>query len=181
MLDLVRYARSPRKLLASAFEGPAERICICCQHAKATVLVAENAVCPTCLPAYALDTPHIDEMASLIWLPQLDQGVLSRLVLALHFACAQQNETIRTATTGLAGHAAAMFAELYAQGDGLIERIGTNQITHLREAAEKLAKDPVQRRHFTNGIRVLHHGTGLPGEPEVYRRYLDTLRESASR
>ncbi|GBQ91228.1 hypothetical protein [Asaia krungthepensis] len=180
MQDLVRYARSPGTLIASRFEGPDETICTCCQHARATVSVAGKALCPTCLPAYALDTPRIDETASLIWLPHVDQGVLSRLTLALHAVCAQQGEAIGTATTGPAGHAGAIFAELRAQAGGLIERIGTAQISHLREAARKLSQAPLQRQHVASGIRVLHHGVGLPDEPNSYRHYLNTLKEGSS-
>jgi|GEM_PF-2948028 len=179
MQDLVRYARSPKTLIIGRFKGPDETICVCCQHAKATVSVAGKALCPTCFPVYALDTPRIDEMASLIWLPHVDQGVLSRLVLALHSACAQQGETISTATTGQAGHAAAIFAELRALAGGVIERIGTAQVSHLRDAAKKLRDDPLQRKYVASGIRVLHHGVGLPDEPHAYRHYLNTLREGS--
>lgn len=180
MQDLVRTARSPGTLMASPLGEMDETICICCQHARATVAVAGEPLCPTCLPAYALDTPHIDEIASLIWLPQCDQGVLSRLTLALHSACAQQGETISTASTGQAGHAAAIFAELRALAGELIKRIGTAQISHLREAARKLSQAPLQRQHVASGIRVLHHGVGLPDEPDSYRHYLNTLKEGSS-
>lgn len=175
MLDLVRYARLKKKQIATRLEEPGTTICACCQHMPATATVGDTALCPTCLPAFALDAHGIDHVASLIWLPQLEQGVLSRLVLTLHVTCARQSVTVRTAATGEAGIAAMNFELLKRREDALVNRIGTTKISEFRESCKELKTDPVQRAHFVNGIRVLHHGCWFSDAPQLYDNYLRAL------
>ncbi|GBR20276.1 MULTISPECIES: hypothetical protein [Asaia] len=175
MLDLVRYARADKELNAQKLVGPKSTICACCQHMPATATVGDTTLCPTCLPAFALDASGIDHVASLIWLPQLEQGVLSRLVLTLHVTCARQSVTVRTAATGEAGIAAMNFELLKRRETALVNRIGTAKISEFREACKELKIDPVQRAHFVNGIRVLHHGCWFGDAPQLYDNYLRAL------
>jgi len=180
MLDPVRYARADRILTAKKLAEPGTTICACCQHMPATATVGDTALCPTCLPAFALDANGIDHVASLIWLPQLEQGVLSRLVLTLHVTCARQSVTVRTAATGEAGIAALNFELLKIRENALVDRIGTARISEFRKACRKLDSDPVQRAHFVNGIRVLHHGKWFGDAPQLYSDYLRTLTGSVT-
>lgn len=179
MQDLVRRARSPRTQLASSIVETDETHCTCCQHAKARWSVEGHLLCPTCVPAYALDAPSIDEVASLIWLPQVDQGVLSRFTLALHLARALEHHSVGPISSEASECAAATLSELRALSAGVIERIGTAQISHLREAARGLDQPPLQRAHYTCGIRVLHHGPGENGMRDTYRSYIKTLIEGS--
>lgn len=180
MLDPVRYARADKLLIVEKIKEPGTTICACCQHMSATATVGDTALCPTCLPAFALDAHGIDDVASLIWLPQLEQGVLSRLVLTLHVTCARQSVTVRTAATGEAGIAALNFELLKMRENALVDRIGTAKISEYRKACRKLDSDPVQRAHFISGIRVLHHGNSFSDAPQFYSDYLRTLTGSVT-
>jgi len=173
MEDLVLLARSSHGALVASALGPGEAdACRCCGAAPAVLQVAGFLLCRTCVPAFALDEPGIDDIASLIWLPHVDQGVLGRIVAALHAAAGQQGLTIHDVDLrGQAALARMAFDALKAQEAGAIARIGTARPSALRTAA--LALDQVARRRGETGLRVLFNGNWFANAPD---RYFETIR-----
>lgn len=83
MHDLVAHFRAPKgRLTTRSLPADAQTACACCGLAGATLTVNDTPLCLVCAPAYAADDTQIDQHAAIIWLPQLDQGSLSRLVRA---------------------------------------------------------------------------------------------------
>ena len=144
--------------------------CSCCGHLPASGIVARDAYCLTCLPAFALDETDIDSVARVMWLPEMDQGVLSRLVTGLHTACAAQNVTMTRGTAdGRAQSARGVFAELRKRESEAVARIGTDRPSELRATlrhmrATKMTSDRVGE----SGLRILSLGTWFATDPGCY-------------
>lgn len=150
MLDLISHCRAPRGTLKPTAEATVATECACCGLPGASIRVGDGLLCMICVPAFALDTPDIDTMAGVIWMPQMDQGVLSRLVCAAHAALRPQNtaevqERARNALDSLADLRSASR-----------RRIGTYQPSVLRETALTVpAHSLIKRRDRLSGLRIL--------------------------
>lgn len=179
MFDLVTLARAPRGALRlealSPADGPIE--CACCQAAPAEATVAGIPLCMTCQPGIALDEPEIDNLVSIIWLPHLDQGMLSRLVAAIHMAAAREGTTVHQASlTGRTAHARAAFKGLRALESEALQRLGTTRVSEFRAAALALTESDVANRSSESGLKLLFNGSWFSAQAG---RYNDMLRESA--
>lgn len=142
----------------------------------AAVTVSRRPLCLTCAPAFALDEPGIDDVATLIWLPHLDQGALGRCVTALHVAAKAAGHTVYD--QGLSGEALSAkraFEALLSCRLGALEKIGTDRPSLYRSALKSLSRNPLPEAHET-GLRILMRGTWFPDNP---RRYVDAVTEWA--
>ncbi len=178
MADPAITAATPgRSLRIEPLEDIQKGLCCCCGHLAAAAAVAGNALCLTCVPAYALDEPGIDDVATLIWLPHVEQGALSRCVTALHVACAAEGATIHDETlTGRSKDARRVLDALLACRAGSNERIGTDRPSLLRAAMRALQGHKPPRPEGETGLRVLTLGLWFPDHP---RRYYDAAAEWA--
>lgn len=170
-MDLVALARSNEPLRLSPLGDGAASICACCGHMQAKHMVGARGLCLTCAPAFAIDEPDIDTVAQLIFLPAMDQGVLSRLVAALHTACAATGHSVfDPSQEGASGAAGRVFGTLRAAHVDAIARTGTDRPSELRAA---LRGQSIQRAPVSNGesgLRVLMLGTWFAEDPSLYRR-----------
>lgn len=142
----------------------------------AAVTVSGRPLCLTCAPAFALDEPGIDDVATLIWLPHLDQGALGRCVTALHVAAKAAGHTVYD--QGLSGEALSAkraFEALLSCRLGAVEKIGTDRPSLYRSALKSLSRNPLPEAHET-GLRILMRGTWFPDNP---RRYVNAVTEWA--
>lgn len=169
-MDLVHLALSRDVLRISQAEPGEGRSCGCCGQLPPAGAVASQALCLTCLPAFALDEPGIDSVGQLIWLPTMDQGVLSRLVAGLHTACARTGSTVFDG--GAEGAAARqLFHTLRRTQSEAVVRVGTHRLSELR-AALRLQRsiERQERRAEESGLRVLMLGTWFDDDPGRYQR-----------
>jgi hypothetical protein len=163
-------------LTVEDLNAPMTGYCTCCEHMLAAVTVAGRSLCLTCAPAFALDEPGIDDVATLIWLPHLDQGALSRCVTALHVAARATGHTVYDQSlSGQALNAKRAFEALLSCRLGALEKIGTDRPSLYRSALKSLSRNPLPETHET-GLRILMRGTWFPDNP---RRYLDAATEWA--
>jgi len=167
---------APERLTAEDLTAPMSGHCTCCEHMLAAVTVSGRPLCLTCAPAFALDEPGIDDVATLIWLPHLDQGALGRCVTALHVAAKAAGHTVYD--QGLSGEALSAkraFEALLSCRLGALEKIGTDRPSLYRSALKSLSRNPFPEAHET-GLRILMRGKWFPDNP---RRYLDAAQEWA--
>lgn len=177
MFDPITHARAPTGALRLSMNPVTEgQDCVCCRNTTARLLVADIPLCPTCAPAYALDEPDIDTVAVLIWLPQMDQGVLGRLASAIYVA-----KTHPDAASGegaaRAEQANRVFLALYKLREQAQERFGTNSPAALRRIVSTTPCDDLFGRQGTSGLRILMRGQWFRTDPDFYTR---TLRSWAS-
>ena len=164
------------RLTVEDLKAPLSGHCTCCEHMLAAVNVAGRPLCLTCAPAFALDEPGIDDVATLIWLPHLDQGALGRCVTALHVAARAAGHTVYDqALPGQALSAKRAFEALLSCRLGAVEKIGTDRPSLYRSALKSLSRNPLPEAHET-GLRILMRGTWFPDNP---RRYVDAVTEWA--
>ncbi|MBO1329040.1 hypothetical protein OQ496_10780 [Acetobacter suratthaniensis] len=152
MHDLVVHFRAPKgSLTTRSLPAEAQTACACCGLAGATLTVNDTPLCLVCAPAYAADDTQIDQHAAIIWLPQLDQGSLSRLVRAAWSAllvCAP-GEPARE-------QALAILDDLSTRREAAAEKIGTYHPSRLRLAVSTLAPHHMlKRKDAASGLRVL--------------------------
>lgn len=152
MHDLIVHFRAPKGSLTSRLlPTDAQTACACCGLAGTTLTVNETPLCLVCAPAYAADDQQIDQHAALIWLPQLDQGSLSRLVRAAWTA-------LLVWSPGHPGRdrALTILDDLSGRRETATEKIGTYHPSHLRLAVSTLAPHHMfKRQGAVSGLRVL--------------------------
>ena len=171
MIDLVALAGSTELLRLSPLGAGTASLCTCCSHMQATHLTGTRSLCLTCAPAFAMDEPDIDAVAQLIFLPAMDQGVLSRLVVALHTACAAAGCSVFDAPNeGAAGAARSVFGTLRAAHVDAVTRTGTDRPSELRAALRGQNIRDARRSSVESGVRVLMLGTWFAEDAGLYRR-----------
>lgn len=152
MHDLVAHFRAPTgSLTTRSLPTDARTACACCGLAGATLAVSDAPLCLVCAPAYAADEAQIDRHAALIWLPQLDQGSLSRLLRAAWTALLVCNPGQPERERALA-----ILDDLSARRETAIEKIGTYHPSRLRRAVSTLAPHHMLKRQgAASGLRIL--------------------------
>jgi hypothetical protein len=170
MQDLVTLARAPSHSLVPSDREPGDgAVCACCAAARAVHFVGDTPLCLTCLPAWALDAPGIDEIACLIWLPHLDQGVLSRITAALHAAAAHEGHTIHDRKlTGRPAAARLAYDALKELEGEVVQRLGSSRLSDLRQAVLRLSDSQIANRQGESGLRVLFSGRWFAPQPDRY-------------
>ncbi|MFT8643472.1 hypothetical protein [Gluconacetobacter sp.] len=124
----------------------------------------------TCVPAFALDEPDIDKVSALIWLPHLDQPVVSRLVTAVHTARAADTTAIPTTDpVGFAKAAQAVLDMLLAQRAAAIARIGTDRPSVLRAAGLSLNGISIPKRTGVSAVRSVALGGWFGPDNGLYQ------------
>ncbi|MBB2164483.1 hypothetical protein HLH26_08005 [Gluconacetobacter sp. 1b LMG 1731] len=124
----------------------------------------------TCVPAFALDEPDIDKVSALIWLPHLDQPVVSRLVTAVHTARAADSTVIpTTGPVGFAKAAHAVLDMLLAQRAAAIARIGTDRPSVLRAAGLSLNGITIPKRTGVSALRFVALGGWFGPDNGLYQ------------
>lgn len=152
MHDLVAHFRAPKgSLTTQLLPADAQTACACCGLAGATLTVSATPLCLVCAPAYAADEEQIDQHAALIWLPQFDQGSLSRLLRAAWTALLVCRVGQPTHT-----HALTVLDDLSARRETALEKIGTYFPARLRRAVSTLAPHHIlKRQSAASGLRIL--------------------------
>lgn len=152
MHDLVAHFRAPKgSLTTQLLPADAQTACACCGLAGATLTVSATPLCLVCAPAYAADEEQIDQHAALIWLPQFDQGSLSRLLRAAWTALLVCPVGQPTHT-----HALTVLDDLSARRETALEKIGTYFPARLRRAVSTLAPHHIlKRQSAASGLRIL--------------------------
>lgn len=152
MHDLVAHFRAPKgSLTTQLLPADAQTACACCGLAGATLTVSATPLCLVCAPAYAADEEQIDQHAALIWLPQFDQGSLSRLLRAAWTALLVCRVGQPTHT-----HALTVLDDLSARRETALEKIGTYYPARLRRAVSTLAPHHIlKRQNAASGLRIL--------------------------
>ncbi|WP_025827376.1 hypothetical protein [Acetobacter okinawensis] len=152
MHDLVTHFRAPKGSLTTRLLPPnTQTACACCGLSGATLTINDSALCLVCAPAYAADEEQIDRHAAIIWLPQLDQGSLSRLLSAAWTAL-----LVRRSGQPAHNHALTILDDLSAKRETAIEKVGTYYPSRLRLAASSLAPHHIfKRHHAVSGLRIL--------------------------
>lgn len=152
MDDLVIHFRAPKGSLTTlSLPTDGQTACVCCGLAGATLTVNETPLCLVCAPAYAADDQQIDQHAALIWLPQLDQGSLSRLIRAAWTA-------LLVWSPGHPGRdrALTILDDLSGRRETAVEKIGTYHPSHLRLAVSTLSPHHMlKRQNGLSGLRIL--------------------------
>ncbi|MBB2156629.1 hypothetical protein HLH33_09960 [Gluconacetobacter diazotrophicus] len=175
--DLVRLARAPSGTLTLSERKPDSGTrCGCCAADHAVHLVADIPLCLTCVPAFALDEEGIDNIASIIWLPHVDQGVLSRLTAALHAVAAQEGHRVLDSNlTGWSAKASLSYKALVVRQTAAIAKMGSSRPSELRAAVLGLSEEQMDGRKGESGLRILINGTWFASHPD---RYYSTLRSA---
>ncbi|MCE2576669.1 hypothetical protein [Komagataeibacter sp. FNDCR2] len=172
MFDPITHARAPKGALRLSMNPvPEGQGCKCCGNMSARLSVADIPLCPTCAPAYALDEPDIDTVAVLIWLPQMDQGVLGRLASAIYVAKTRP-DVANGEGSARAEQANRVFLALYKLREQAQERFGTNSPAALRRIVSNTPRHDLDGRHGTSGLRILMRGRWFSVNPEFYTRTL---------
>lgn len=144
--------------------------CACCGHLAPAASVAGRPLCMTCVPAFALDEPDIDKVSALIWLPHLDQPVVSRLVTAVHTArAADTTANPTTDPVGFAKAAQAVLDMLLAQRAAAIARIGTDRPSVLRAAGLSLNGITIPKRTGVSALRFVALGGWFGPDNGLYQ------------
>lgn len=162
--DIIAVASSASRLLATdiASAPEADRPCACCGFQQAPTSIGDLPLCLTCAPAFALDMPGIDQVARLIWLPHIDQGMLSQLVRALHVARLSDGQ--RDRANGLAA--------LAARSAEAEQRLGTCLISEFRHAVRDGGDTSRVAESVLPGIRVLALGRWFDPDADLYDVHL---------
>lgn len=152
MQDLIVHFRAPKgSLMPLSLPADVLTVCACCGLTGATLTVNETPLCLVCAPAYAADEEQIDQYAALIWLPQLDQDSLSRLIRAAWRA-------LLVWSPGQSGcdRALTILDDLSRRREAAAEKIGTYHPSHLRLAVSSLAPHHMLKRQgAVSGLRIL--------------------------
>lgn len=152
MHDLVAHFRAPKgSLTTCSLPTDAQTACACCALAGATLTVNNTPLCFVCAPAYAADEEQIDRHAALIWMPQLDQGSLSRLIRAAW-------STLLVCSPGQPARdrALVILDDLSERRQTAAEKIGTYHPSRLRHAVSTLPPHQMLKRQgVASGLRIL--------------------------
>jgi hypothetical protein len=171
MIDVVALARTNTLLRLSSFAPAVTGLCSCCAHMPATHAIEGRDLCLTCVPAFVMDEPDIDAVAQLVFLPAMDQGVLSRMVVALHTACAAAGCSVFDAAEhGTAVAARRIFGSLRAKHVEAVARTGTDRPSELRAALRGRPPRAAPGPGVESGVRVLMLGRWFAEDPGLYRR-----------
>lgn len=156
MFDIITHARAPAGTLIMDEITPAgSQRCACCDLQPARTRVAGTPLCLTCAPAYALDQNGLGALTCLIWQPRFDQGVLSRMVHAIHAATLLAASVPDTAIQEQAQRGQDILAELNRTRAQARACLGTDSPAELREIVSSMAFGEFIGRTSVSGVRVL--------------------------
>ncbi len=143
--------------------------------------------CPLCHLTQHLERPEIDREATLIWLPEVTQGVLNALVWDIHLTLAKHGrplclDRLSFSAPPPARVAASAYAALKDRGLAALRRIGTTSPRDLAEALLRLSPSSYDRRaELLGGARLLPLGRFLWNGRDVYPQLVETLKSNSKR
>ena len=143
--------------------------------------------CPLCHLTQHLERPEIDREATLIWLPELTQGVLNALVWDIHLTLAKHGRPLCLERPSFsapppARAAASAYAALKDRGLAALTRIGTTSPRDLAEALLRLSPSSYDRRaELLGGARLLPLGRFLWNGRDVFPQLVETLKSISKR
>ncbi|QEO18866.1 hypothetical protein [Acetobacter vaccinii] len=153
--------------------------CACCDFQPARTRVAGTSLCLTCAPAYALDQDGLDHLAHLIWMPRFDQGVLSRMVRAIHAANLLAESVTDTAIHDQAQRGKHILDALIRTRGQARECLGIDSLTQLRKTVSSMAVREFVGRSSMTGLRVLlYRPAWFAPDVDLYRQDLLTALDT---
>lgn len=156
-----------------SFESLNELVsCPCCGMTGVNTSVHDQKLCMVCAPAFALDDPDADTISTVIWLPQIDQGFLSRLIYAAYSArLVQSNSNILE--LDLAARSYDVLSELESLRAEAKRIIGTDQVSVLRRLIQHIPQYSLfQRQNRPTGLRVLPLAPWFDIHAQDYRKLI---------
>lgn len=141
-----------------------------------SVSVCGDKLCIVCAPAFSVDDPDTDKFSTLVWLPQIDQGYLSRLVRSAYQAQYVPASSPPDAVER-ASRAYDTLTELENLRSVVKQMIGTDRISVLRKLIPDIPQhDLFFRLKRVSGLRVLPLGPWFDLHGEDFRALI-TSRE----
>lgn len=130
--------------------------------------------CPLCHLAQHPDRPRIGDETTLIWMPEMSQTVLNRLVRGIHLTLHANEETIDarrpprgTSPTPIAAFRA--YRALHERAAPAFDRLGTNSFALLGAALLNLtARQYARRGELLAGVRLLPLGRFFVDQRDIY-------------
>lgn len=137
---------------------------------------AENIVpaCPLCHLVQHPDRPRIEDEATLIWMPEMSQAVLNRLVRGIHLTLHATDESLdmgRAPRGRSPGPIAAFraYRSLHKRAAPALDRLGTNSFALLGVALLHMtAAQYAQRGDLLAGLRLLPLGRLFVDQTDIY-------------
>jgi hypothetical protein len=140
----------------------------------------KQTACLLCAAIQDLGRPTIDYEALVIWMPEISQAALNRLVRGLQITLLTdvKSPAFPAPQAGIGGPATALYRVLAARQEGAVGRVGTASPSLLARAAAGLQQEARHaRRLVPTGLRVLHLGRHFAGGRDIYP---DAVRQWAS-
>lgn len=156
MTDLIQHCRAPTGALTVANRPmDTQNCCNCCGIRGVSMTVLDAQLCMVCAPAFCVDEPEIDALSTLIWLPQIDQGFLSRLLRAAYAARYVQSDP-DPIQLAMASRANDLLTELGKLRSDAKRVTGTDQVSTIRRLAPGIPQyNLFLRRKRVSGLRIL--------------------------
>lgn len=173
MTDIIHAFRAAKGSQKVTFETlNMQSICPCCGMAGVNTSVEEQKFCMVCAPAYGVDEPDVDTVSVIIWLPHLDQGLLSRLLCSA-YAARFVSSPVCTAEVVMASRSYDILAELEALRSEAKRRIGTDCVSVLRKLIPNIPQLSLfQRGIHLSGLRILPLGSWFDIHAEDFRKLI---------
>ena len=160
----------------------------------ATLTVAEASAkpgsvtaCPLCALSHQLGEDTIDQDATLIWLPEMSQGVLNLLVRHIHMVCAAHGDShrlsdvARPAASARVRAARISYRALQDRSAAAASRLGTASPNLLGVALLQFTAADYERRHaLLAGARLLPAGRLSRGGEDSYPGLLHSWTANTS-
>ena len=164
---------------------PLPRCAWCAQPGAMFAEEASHRSCAHCHLACHLERARIDEEATLVWLPEIEQrslNVLCReLYQRMHLLGVGLGEDAPVGPDPEAAALRAARAALLQRSDTVASRLGTSRPSDLADALRFLPPALHDRRgELLGGLRVLPLGRFFAGHRDVYPEILEAWRRPAA-
>lgn len=156
MTDFIHHCLAPRGSLTLSSETFSPQTqCSCCGEMGTSVSASGAKLCIVCAPAFCVDEPDTDKVSTLIWLPQIDQGFVSRLLRSAYQA-RYVPASSPPAAVERASRAYDILTELENLRSVAKQIIGTDRISVLRKLIPEIPQyNLFLRSKRVSGLRVL--------------------------
>jgi intracellular multiplication protein IcmJ len=144
------------------------------------------ACCVLCYLARHLERPRIDEEAILVWLPEMDQRILTLICREMHIELRAAQEALHddAAPRGDAPELARLHharQALRQRAEPAAARLGTDRPSELGEALRSLPRTVRSRQAaLLGGLRLLPRGRFFADDEDVYLSVVDAWRSAVS-
>jgi hypothetical protein len=132
-----------------------------------------------------LERTHIDDEASLIWLPEMSQPALNSLMREIHCRLRALGESLlidATPTLDTEDRPWLYHAQqaLLGRRDAVAGRLGSSLLSELADALLRFPPAAYGRRaQLLSGVRLLPSGRFFDGDTDIYPEIVDSWRRHA--